>query len=137
MSTTTNDAVYTILKELLFIVLDVTGSDDTVPEDNIPDKVLLRVPLATKIYLSLTRSLECSTRCGNVILALFFRTTTDVWPLHQHHHPQSICIIVSGEKNCYTISKISPTMYKILSSFNKIEDALPEDKEEQQDSDSP
>ncbi|CAJ0644984.1 3417_t:CDS:2, partial [Entrophospora sp. SA101] len=135
--------------ELLFIVLDVTGSDDTVPEDNILDKVLLRVPLATKIYLSLTRSLECSTRCGNVILALFFRTTSraDVWPIRPFASASPSTIYMH---NCVTNNrgrKIvvlyrksqsgSPAMYKILSSFNKIEDALPEDKEEQQDSDSP
>ncbi|CAH1762887.1 11596_t:CDS:2, partial [Entrophospora sp. SA101] len=117
-SITTNDAVYTILKELLFIVLDVTGSDDTVPEDNILDKVLLRVPLRA-----------------------------DVWPIRPFASASPSTIYMH---NCVTNNrgrKIvvlyrksqsgSPAMYKILSSFNKIEDALPEDKEEQQDSDSP
>ncbi|CAJ0756380.1 12193_t:CDS:2, partial [Entrophospora sp. SA101] len=93
---------------------------------------------ATKIYLSLTRSLECSTRCGNVILALFFRTTSraDVWPIRpfasaslSNNRGRKIVVLYRKSQSG------SPAMYKILSSFNKIEDALPEDKEEQQDSD--
>ncbi|CAJ0923586.1 5960_t:CDS:2 [Entrophospora sp. SA101] len=68
----------------------------------------------------------------------FSTDRADVWPIRpfasaslSNNRGRKIVVLYRKSQSG------SPAMYKILSSFNKIEDALPEDKEEQQDSDSP